>query len=101
MLEAAGRASDLRCVHVEDFAPHYAETLRRWRSAFHERRDEIRDMGFTDGFLRMWTYYLSYCEAAFEERSVGVVQIQFDKPRCRRDPGQLSARAAASTRSNH
>jgi cyclopropane-fatty-acyl-phospholipid synthase len=96
MLESAGRASDLRCVHVEDFAPHYAETLRRWRYSFQQRRDEIKALGYTDEFLRMWTYYLCYCEAAFEERAVGVVQIQFDKPGCRRDPVQLSTRAAAS-----
>ena len=96
MLESAGRASDLRCVHVEDFAPHYAETLRRWRRAFDEQRGEIRAMGYSDEFLRMWTYYLCYCEAAFEERSVGVVQIQFDKPGCRRDPAVLSRRAATT-----
>lgn len=100
MLESAGRASDLRCVHVEDFAPHYAETLRRWRAAFDQRRDDIRKLGFTEEFLRMWNYYLCYCEAAFEERAVGVVQIQFDKPGCRRDPALLSARAAATTRNS-
>jgi len=101
MLESAGRASDLRCVHVEDFAPHYAETLRRWRSAFQNNLDRIRALGFTDEFLRLWTYYLCYCEAAFEERAVGVVQIQFDKPGCRRDPIRLSAHAAATVPENH
>lgn len=101
MLESAGRASDLRCVHVEDFAPHYAETLRRWRNSFHHRYDEIKALGYTDEFLRMWTYYLCYCEAAFEERAVGVVQVQFDKPDCRRDPALLSARAADSNRCEH
>jgi cyclopropane-fatty-acyl-phospholipid synthase len=100
MLESAGRASDLQCVHVEDFAPHYAETLRRWRAVFRDRLDQIRSLGFTEEFLRMWTYYLCYCEAAFEERAVGVVQIQFDKPGCRRDPIRLSARAANGLRNN-
>lgn len=101
MLESAGRSSDLRCVHVEDFAPHYAETLRRWCTAFRDRLEHVRGLGFSDEFLRMWNYYLCYCEAAFEERAVGVVQIQFDKPGCRRDPVQLSARAAASVRNLH
>lgn len=86
MLESAGRASDLRFVHAEDMSPHYAETLRHWRRAFLLRRDEARSMGFDERFLRLWEYYLCYCEAAFEERSVGVLQIQFDKPGCRRDP---------------
>ncbi|MBL8850162.1 MAG: hypothetical protein JNG89_10785, partial [Planctomycetaceae bacterium] len=56
--------------------------------------DEVRALGFTDEFLRMWHYYFCYCEAAFEERAVGVVQIQFDKSGCRRDPAVLSRRAA-------
>ncbi len=94
MLEAAGRATDLRVVHVEDFAPHYAETLRRWRNAFQQELPRVRELGYPESLIRLWNYYLCYCEAAFEERSVGVVQIQFDKPACRRDPLRLSQRAA-------
>ena len=85
MLESAGRTTDLRFVHGEDFAPHYAETLRRWRAAFHERLDDVRRLGYSEQFIRLWNYYLCYSEAAFEERYAGVVQMQFDKPRCRRD----------------
>lgn len=96
MLESAGRATDLRFVHAEDFAPHYAETLRRWRRAFHEQLDDVRRQGYSDEFIRLWNYYLCYCEAVFEERHVGVVQVQFDKPMCRRDPIELSSLAAAS-----
>jgi cyclopropane-fatty-acyl-phospholipid synthase len=98
MLESAGRATELRFVHAEDFAPHYAATLRRWRFAFHERLDEVRRLGYSEEFIRLWTYYLCYCEAAFEERHVGVVQIQFDKPQCRRDPIEISRRAASARR---
>ena len=98
MLESVGRSTDLRFVHAEDFAPHYAETLRRWRTAFFERLDDVRTQGYSEEFIRLWTYYLCYCEAVFEERHIGVVQIQFDKPLCRRDPIRLSERAAASNR---
>lgn len=94
MLQSVGRATDLRLVHVEDFAPHYAETLRRWRRAFQDRLPEVRQLGYPETLIRLWNYYLCYCEAAFEERSVGVVQIQFDKPGCRRDPLDLSRHAA-------
>jgi len=94
ILESVGRTTDLRLVHAEDFAPHYAETLRRWRTAFHERSAEVRELGHSEQFLRLWNYYLSYCEAAFEERYIGVMQLQFDKPECRRDPATLSSRAA-------
>jgi cyclopropane-fatty-acyl-phospholipid synthase len=92
ILESVGRATDLRVVHVEDFAPHYAETLRRWRQAFTDRLDEVRALGCTEQFIRSWDFYLCSCEAAFEERTIGVVQIQFDKPRCRRESADLSSR---------
>ncbi len=100
MLESNGRTTDMRFVHAEDFAPHYAETLRRWRQVFHERLDEVRQQGYSDEFIRLWNYYLCYCEAVFEERHVGVIQIQFDKPQCRRDPIQLSVAASDPVRRN-
>lgn len=85
ILASIGRATDLRFKHAEDFAPHYAETLRRWRKAFHMRLDDVRRLGYSNDFIRLWNYYLCYCEAAFEERHIGVLQLQFDKPECRRD----------------
>jgi cyclopropane-fatty-acyl-phospholipid synthase len=95
ILESSARTTDLRFVHAEDFAPHYATTLRNWRRSFDERLPEVRRQGYSQQFIRMWTYYLCYCEAVFEERHCGVLQIQFDKPGCRRDPIRLSERAAA------
>ncbi len=95
MLDSMGRATDLRFVHAEDFGTHYAQTLREWRQRFHERLEDVRGLGFPDRFIRMWNYYLSYCEAAFDERFTGVVQIQFDKPLCRRDPISIGSQAAA------
>jgi cyclopropane-fatty-acyl-phospholipid synthase len=90
-----GRTSNLRLAHVEDFAPHYAETLRRWRQSFENSLTEIRSLGYGNEFIRLWRYYLCYCEAAFEERAIGVVQIQFDGQHCRRDPIRITAQAAA------
>lgn len=98
MLESVGRSTDLRLVHVEDFAPHYAETLRQWNRRFHLRLPEIRELGCTEEFIRLWRFYLCYCEALFEERHIGVVQLQFDKPACRRDPIDVSRWASESPR---
>ena len=72
-----------------DFSPgrsrsHYATTLRHWRERFLGSGGVAR-LGFPDTFIRMWEYYLCYCEAAFDERCIGVVQMQFDHPACRRD----------------
>jgi cyclopropane-fatty-acyl-phospholipid synthase len=94
MLDSMGRATDLRFVHAEDFGTHYAQTLREWRQRFHDRLDDVRQMGFPERFIRMWNYYLGYCEAAFDERFTGVVQIQFDKPRCQRDPIAIGTHTA-------
>lgn len=80
MLDAAQRRSDLRLWHLEDIGPHYATTLARWRSAFLSRLPEVRGLGFDDRFIRMWDYYLSYCEGAFRARSVGDVQMTLVKP---------------------
>ncbi len=85
ILDSVARTTDLRLVGAEDFAPHYAETLRRWRRAFIDRIDHVRGLGYSDEVIRLWNYYLCYCEAAFEERHVSVLQLQFDKPECRRD----------------
>jgi hypothetical protein len=45
----------------------------------------------------LWNFYLSSCEAAFEERTIGVLQIQFDKPLCRRERADLSARVRSDS----
>jgi cyclopropane-fatty-acyl-phospholipid synthase len=80
MQESVGRTSNLRLSEVEDMSEHYARTLKAWRQRFFERIDDVRRLGFDDRFIRMWEYYLCYCEAAFRQRAVGVVQIVWDKP---------------------
>jgi len=77
------RASDLKLFHLEDITPHYARTLRRWREQFFANIDKVRDLGLPETFIRMWDYYLSYCEAGFTERYLGDVQMLFTKPLCR------------------
>jgi cyclopropane-fatty-acyl-phospholipid synthase len=85
MCAAAGRSGDLRPAHLEDMTPHYAETLRRWRRNFFARINEVRELGYSESFIRLWNYYLCYCEAGFEEGHCGSVQLLLAKPRRRRD----------------
>ena len=73
MQDAVARASNLRMIEVADFADGYAQTLREWRRRFRDRIDEVRAQGYSEKFIRMWDYYFCYCEAAFDERAVGVV----------------------------
>ncbi|MFN2166176.1 MAG: class I SAM-dependent methyltransferase, partial [Anaerolineae bacterium] len=58
----------------------YAKTLASWRQRFGERLDEVRALGFDDRFIRMWEFYLCYCEGGFRERIIGTVQLAFAKP---------------------
>jgi cyclopropane-fatty-acyl-phospholipid synthase len=93
LVDAAARSSDLRLVHLEETTPHYAETLRRWRARFHESQAAVRALGYPERFVRLWEYYLRYCEAAFEERHIGVAQLVFERAACRARPilGALGA----------
>ena len=77
---SVGRTSNLRLQSVEDLSRHYTRTLQEWRSRFFDRISDVRALGFDDRFIRMWEYYLCYCEAAFREQAVRVVQIVWDKP---------------------
>ena len=79
-------ASDLRTVHLEEIGPHYAETLARWRDNFLRRIDEVRALGYPESFIRMWLYYLCYCEAGFRERDIGTVQMLLARPGWRGAP---------------
>ncbi|MFK7956768.1 MAG: class I SAM-dependent methyltransferase [Lysobacterales bacterium] len=82
--DAVARVSDMRLFHLEDIGPSYALTLREWRRRFMGRLDEVRQMGYPESFIRMWEYYLCYCEGGFIERSIGNAQILLTKPGCRR-----------------
>lgn len=81
---AIGRTTDFRFLHLEDFGYHYAETLARWRQRFWQNIDKVRSLGFDERFIRMWHYYLCYCEAGFLENQIGVAQVVMARPDCRR-----------------
>ena len=78
--ERVARVTDLRIAQLEDISEHYVTTLQHWRRNFLARRDEVRALGFGEPFLRLWDYYLAYCEGGFAERSIGDVQVLLTKP---------------------
>ena len=84
MLDASARTSDLRLLNLEDIGPSYALTLNHWRQRFLTRLDEVRKLGYDERFVRMWEYYLCYCEGGFIERSIGTAQMLFARPGNRR-----------------
>ena len=74
------RRTDLGMVHMEDFGLDYAETLRRWRENLERHAGRLEQLGYDERFRRMWRLYLSYCEAGFAERRIGVAQTLLAKP---------------------
>ncbi len=78
--------TDLRVTHAEDIGPHYATTLRHWHDRLIERLDEVRRLGYSSEFIRMWQYYLCYCEGGFLERAIGNVQMIATRPLNRHAP---------------
>lgn len=88
LLAAKTRASDLGLIRLEDFGSSYAQTLKAWRERFMARLPQVRAQGFDERFVRLWEFYLAYCEGGFRERSIGVAHLLMAKPGYR--PGAAS-----------
>jgi len=84
MLGAVAKSSDMKLSHLEDIGPSYALTLAAWRQRFFEHLPEVRALGYPERFVRMWEFYLCYCEGGFHERSIGDVHMLLAKPRSSR-----------------
>ena len=72
--------TDLALVDVEDITRHYARTLEIWREDFKKVLPEVKELGFSESFIRIWEFYLIYCEAGFLENLIGDFQFIFAKP---------------------
>jgi cyclopropane-fatty-acyl-phospholipid synthase len=80
LTRAAARHSSLGIYGVDEIGVHYAETLRCWRSRFHQRIDDVRALGYDRRFERTWDFYLAFCEAAFRTRTLRDVQLLLERP---------------------
>jgi cyclopropane-fatty-acyl-phospholipid synthase len=80
MIDSVTQSTDMRLFDLEDIGPHYATTLRKWRENVNHHQSEIRAMGYSKQFLRMWEFYLCYCEGGFTERSISDVHMLLVKP---------------------
>lgn len=79
-LSNASSRTDLKLIGLEDISSHYALTLRHWRERFMAQRAEIAALGYGEEFLRLWEWYLAYCEGAFGERYIGNAQLLYEGP---------------------
>ncbi len=78
--------TDMRFYQLEDIGAHYATTLANWRERFFSNIESIQKLGYSETFIRMWDFYLCYCEGGFRENSIGTIQLLLTKPLCRREP---------------
>jgi cyclopropane-fatty-acyl-phospholipid synthase len=74
------QAAGLRVVDEFAFGLDYAHTLRLWRERFMQVKPQVLALGFDERFVRIWQFYLAYCEAAFMEANTDVVQYTLLKP---------------------
>ena len=73
------RTTRLAVSGVDEIGAHYVTTLACWRERLLRNRERVRALGFPESFLRMWEYYLAYCEGGFAEKHIGDAQILLRK----------------------
>ena len=83
MCKSLTKTTDMKVFHLEDIGPHYARTLADWRARFYAQLEKIREMKYSEAFIRMWEFYFCYCEGGFRERDIGTVQMVLAKPKSR------------------
>ena len=74
------QSSDLKIYQIQDIGDHYARTLALWREAFFKKLSEVKALGFDDVFIRMWHFYLAYCEGGFKEKAISDIHLKLVKP---------------------
>ena len=80
LLISMTKSSDLKLYDLEDIGIHYATTLRIWRENFFDKIQQVRQLGYSEEFIKMWEFYLCYCEGGFAERALGDVHLLLVKP---------------------
>ena len=75
----AKKYTNLIFVDLDDITEHYVTTLQLWRKNFFDKIDKIKDLGFSNSFVKLWEFYFVYCEAGFAEKNIGDYQFTFIK----------------------
>lgn len=78
VLTLAASQQQLRLKHLEDIGLSYAETIHQWRERFLNAKEQVLALGFDENFIRMWDFYLCYCEGGFKEGVISDVHLLFE-----------------------
>ncbi len=76
---AQAEAAGFDIVDEFSFGQDYARTLRLWRGDFLAQESRVLQLGFDKRFIRIWEFYLAYCEAAFAQANTSVMQFTLRK----------------------
>ncbi len=71
--------TDLSIRDLHDIGLDYAQTLKDWHTTFINNLESLQAKGYDERFVRMWEYYLNYCEGGFRERTISTVQLLLGK----------------------
>ncbi len=80
MTHSVMNMTDMVVFDIEDIGRDYARTLHDWRERFFQHESQIRTPGYSDAFIRLWEFYLCYCEGGFLERAISTVHLVLAKP---------------------
>lgn len=80
MLVSISKNTDLTLYHADSYADSYAKTLASWYQRFINNKEKVIELGYSQSFIRLWEYYLKYCQSGFEERVIDVHQVVLKKP---------------------
>ncbi len=80
IVSSAARCTDLRLINLEDQGESYALTLSHWRKNFMDDLNQVRALGYNEEFIRLWEFYLCYCEGGFLEKSIPTSSFYLQNP---------------------
>ncbi|QIR15330.1 SAM-dependent methyltransferase [Shewanella aestuarii] len=75
--------TDMVIWSLDDIGLDYAKTLQHWHQNFDAAKEQISQLGYGEDFIRMWKFYLSYCEGGFLERTTSTVHLTAVRPKYR------------------
>lgn len=85
MSNSITNSTDMRIYDIDDIGLHYAKTLKHWKERFFKNEMEVYKLGYNEVFVRLWEFYLSYCEGGFQERAISTVHLLLTKPKFKQD----------------
>jgi len=80
VMASVQKQTDFRMQDMQDLTPHYAKTIDHWRQRFLSKMVAVEELGYSIPFIRMWDFYLAYCQGGFEEESIGCAQLLLARP---------------------